>query len=47
MTMTQRGFLTTELRQEHEHGVPSGFARLQRLIQLRGTPTDARHDSAQ
>lgn len=46
MTMTQRGFPTAELREEHERGVPNAFARLDRLIQLSGTPTDARHDSA-
>jgi len=46
MTMTQRGFPTAELREEHERGVPNAFARLERLIQLSGTPTDARHDSA-
>jgi hypothetical protein len=42
MTMTQRGFPTAELREEHERGVPNAFARLDRLIQLSGTPTDAR-----
>jgi uncharacterized protein YndB with AHSA1/START domain len=46
MTMTQRGFPTAELREERERGVPDAFARLERLIQLSGTPTDARHDSA-
>jgi hypothetical protein len=46
MTMAQRGFPTAELREEHERGVPNAFARLDRLIQLSGTPTDARHDSA-
>jgi hypothetical protein len=35
MTMTQRGFPTAELREEHERGVPNAFARLDRLIQLR------------
>jgi uncharacterized protein YndB with AHSA1/START domain len=45
MTMTQRGFATPELREEHRRGVPNAFARLDRLIQLSGTPTDARHDS--
>jgi hypothetical protein len=36
--MTQRGFPTVELRDEHERGVPNDFARLERLIQLeRGT----------
>jgi uncharacterized protein YndB with AHSA1/START domain len=46
MTMAHRGFPTAELREEHERGVPNAFARLERLIQLSGTPTDARHDSA-
>jgi uncharacterized protein YndB with AHSA1/START domain len=35
MTMTQRGFPTAELREEHERGVPNAFARLQRLIRNR------------
>ena len=35
MTMTQRGFPTAELREEHERGVPNAFARFERLIQLR------------
>jgi hypothetical protein len=46
MTMTQMGFPTAELREEHERGVPNAIARLERLIQLSRTPTDARHDSA-
>jgi len=46
MTMTHRGFPTAELREEHERGVPNAFARLEKLIQLSGTPTDARHESA-
>ena len=46
MTMTQRGFPTAEFREEHERGVPNAFARLERLIQLIGAPTDARRDSA-
>jgi uncharacterized protein YndB with AHSA1/START domain len=46
MTMTHRGFPTAELRDEHERGVPNAFARFERVIQLRGTPTDARHDPA-
>jgi Activator of Hsp90 ATPase homolog 1-like protein len=46
MTMTQRGFPSAELREEHERGVPNAFARLDRLIQLSRTPTDVRHDSA-
>ena len=36
MTMTQRGFPTAELREEHERGVPNAFARLERLIQGQG-----------
>jgi uncharacterized protein YndB with AHSA1/START domain len=40
MTMTQRGFPTSELREEHERGLPNAFARLARLIQLRAAPTD-------
>ena len=40
MTMTQRGFPTAELREEHERGVPNAFARLERLIQLSETQTD-------
>jgi hypothetical protein len=46
MTMIQRGFPTTELREEHERGLPNAFARLERHIQPSGTPTDAGHDSA-
>jgi uncharacterized protein YndB with AHSA1/START domain len=46
MTMTQRGFPTTELREEHERGLPNAFARLARLIQLSETPSAARHGSA-
>jgi uncharacterized protein YndB with AHSA1/START domain len=46
MTMAQRGFPTAELRDEHERGVPNAFARLERLIQLSGTPTNTRQDSA-
>jgi hypothetical protein len=46
MTMAQRGFPSVELREEHQRGVPNAFARLERLIQLRGTAIDARHDSA-
>jgi hypothetical protein len=45
MTMTQRGFPTAELREEHERGVPNAFARLDKLIQLSRPPTEARHDS--
>ena len=32
MTMTQRGFPTAELREEHERGLPNAFARLVRFI---------------
>jgi uncharacterized protein YndB with AHSA1/START domain len=46
MTMAQRGFPTAELRDEHARGVPNAFARLERLIQLSGTPTHTRQDSA-
>jgi len=46
MTMTQRGFPSAELREEHERGVPNAIARLERLIQLSRTPTNAQHDSA-
>jgi len=46
MTMTQRGFPTTELRDEHQRGVPNALARLERHILLRRTPSDARHDLA-
>jgi uncharacterized protein YndB with AHSA1/START domain len=47
MTMSHRGFPTVELRDEHARGVPNAFARLDRLIRLSRTPTDARPDSAQ
>jgi len=30
--MTQRGFLTAELREEHQRGVPNAFSRLETLI---------------
>jgi uncharacterized protein YndB with AHSA1/START domain len=43
MTMTQRGFPTAELRDEHERGVPNAFARLDRFIR-REAPPDGRHD---
>jgi hypothetical protein len=33
MTMTQRGFPSAELRDEHERGVPNAFARLEKLIE--------------
>ena len=46
MTMTHRGFPTAELREEHERGVPNALARLDRLIQLSRTATDARHHPA-
>ena len=45
MTMTQRGFPSAELREEHKRGLPNAFARLARLIQLSGSPADARPDS--
>jgi uncharacterized protein YndB with AHSA1/START domain len=35
MTMTQSGFPTAELRDEHERGVPNAFARLERAIRVR------------
>ena len=37
MTMTQRGFPSAELRDEHKRGLPNAFARLDRLIEL-GAP---------
>ena len=40
MTMTQRGFPTAELRDEHARGLPNAFARLERFIELGGTPVD-------
>jgi uncharacterized protein YndB with AHSA1/START domain len=40
MTMTQRGFPTIELRDEHERGLPNAFTRLARLIQRR-RPSDS------
>lgn len=43
MTMTQRGIPTAELREEHRRGVPNALARLERLILLSGTLTEARH----
>ncbi len=47
MTMTQRGIPTAELREEHRRGVPNALARLERLIMLSQTPTEARHDPPQ
>ncbi len=44
MTMTQRGIPTAELREEHRRGVPAALARLERLILLSRTVTEARHD---
>ncbi len=44
MTMTQRGIPTAELREEHRRGVPNALARLERLIMVSQTPTEARHD---
>ncbi len=35
MTMTQSGFPTAELRDEHGRGVPNAFARLERAIHAR------------
>jgi uncharacterized protein YndB with AHSA1/START domain len=35
MTMTQSGFPTAELRDEHGRGVPNAFARLERAIRAR------------
>ena len=35
MTLTQTGFPTTELRDEHGRGVPNAFARLERAIRTR------------
>lgn len=37
MTMSQRGFPTAELREEHQRGVPNPLARLERLILLSRT----------
>lgn len=45
MTMTQRGFPTAELRDEHQRGVPNALARLERLIRLGETPTDIRQET--
>jgi uncharacterized protein YndB with AHSA1/START domain len=44
MTMTQRGIPTAELREEHRRGVPNALARVEKLIRLRRSITDARHD---
>jgi uncharacterized protein YndB with AHSA1/START domain len=35
MTVTQSGFPTAELRDEHGRGVPNAFARLERVIRAR------------
>jgi uncharacterized protein YndB with AHSA1/START domain len=35
MTMSQRGFPTAALREEHQRGVPEALARLERLIEPR------------
>jgi uncharacterized protein YndB with AHSA1/START domain len=35
MTMTQHGFPTAELRDEHERGMPNAIARLERAIHAR------------
>ena len=42
MTMTQRGFPTAELREEHERGVPNALVRLETQILLSRSRTDAR-----
>jgi uncharacterized protein YndB with AHSA1/START domain len=34
MTMSQRGFPTTELRDEHERGIPNAFSRLERVLKM-------------
>jgi hypothetical protein len=39
MTMIQKGFPTSELRDEHQRGVPNAFARLERLVQA-SEPSD-------
>ncbi len=44
MTMTQRGIPTVELREEHRRGVRNALARLERLILLSRTLTEARDD---
>jgi uncharacterized protein YndB with AHSA1/START domain len=44
MTMTQRGLPTAQLREEHRRGVPNALARLQRLIRLSRSVTEARDD---
>jgi hypothetical protein len=36
MTMSQRGFPTAALRDEHERGIPRAFARLEGLIRAPG-----------
>lgn len=41
MTMTQRGILTAELRDEHRRGVPNALARLERLIRLSRNLTES------
>jgi uncharacterized protein YndB with AHSA1/START domain len=45
MTMTQRGFPTAKLREEHERGVPNAFARLERLIHLSSVRAGGGHYS--
>jgi uncharacterized protein YndB with AHSA1/START domain len=47
MTMTQRGLPTAQLREEHRRGVPNAIARLERLVRLRRSVTEARHDPTQ
>ncbi|MBV9424747.1 MAG: SRPBCC domain-containing protein [Solirubrobacterales bacterium] len=44
MTMTQRGLLTAELREEHRRGVPNALARLDRHLRLSRSLTQAQHD---
>jgi hypothetical protein len=36
MTMSQRGFPTVELRDEHRRGVPNAVARLERIVARHG-----------
>ena len=43
MTVTQTGFPTTELRDEHARGAPNAFARLERAIRAREGAVDGTH----
>jgi uncharacterized protein YndB with AHSA1/START domain len=44
MTIIQSGLPTDELRAEHGRGIPSGFARLERIIRSNGDAAErARH----